>query len=35
LPFPATVGGLLVYAIPLAFALIGEELTTVPSSREG
>jgi len=27
LPFPATTGGLLVYAIPLAFALIGEELT--------
>lgn len=27
LPFPATAGGLLVYAIPLAIALIGEELT--------
>ena len=27
LPFPATAGGLLVYVIPLAFALIGEELT--------
>ena len=27
LPFPPTAGGLFVYAIPLAFALIGEELT--------
>jgi len=27
LPFPAPAGGLLVYVIPLAFALIGEELT--------
>jgi len=27
LPFPLTGSGLLVYAIPLAFALIGEELT--------
>ena len=27
LPFPATAGGLLVYAVPLAIALIGEELT--------
>jgi membrane protease YdiL (CAAX protease family) len=27
LPFPATAGGLFVYAIPLAIVLIGEELT--------
>jgi membrane protease YdiL (CAAX protease family) len=27
LPFPPTAGGLLVYAIPLAVALVGEELT--------
>lgn len=27
LPFPLTTGGLLVYAVPLAIALVGEELT--------